>query len=166
MQPEDVKSYITHYKESVVRSLHLKNEIEEYKLLLERIDKVKVADLISITQRWDIMPHGSDVGDPTGQAAERIIDGDKSIYVKQVERVILAKEEELRKRSSMISYVNAWLQILSEREKYVIQARCIDGILWGEVEEGFYQRFGLRYSQQGLKRIRNRGLEKICEIAK
>ena len=166
MHPEDVKHYIKHYKECVVRCLHLKTEIDELKTILERIDKAKVADLISITQKWDIMPHGTGVGDPTGTAAEKICDGDRTLYAKQIEKEIENKKEELQKRTAMISYVDAWLQILSEREKFVIQSRCIDGILWGEVEEGFFQTFGLRYSQQGLKRILNRGIEKICAIAK
>lgn len=166
MQPEDVKWYIMHYKESVVRTLHLKNEIHELTSLLKRVENAKIADLISITQNWDIMPHGTDIGDPTGHAAERIADGDKPYYIQQIQMEIQNKEEELQKRSSIISYVDTWLQILNEREKYVIQGRYIDGTVWAELKDGFQEKFGVRYSQTGLIRIRNRGLEKICEIAK
>ena len=166
MQPEDVKLYIEHYKEYVVRVKHLKNEIKDLRLTLERIKIAKVADLVNITQKWSVMPHGTNVGDPTGQAAEKIIDGEKSQELKQLEWEIQGKEEEMREKTMMIKYVNAWLQILNERENFVIQSKCIDGFSWDEIVDKYQKKFDVRYSPNGLKKIRNRALSKICKIAK
>ena len=166
MQPDDVLCCIEQYKECSARCAFLEREINDLEIDLERLKRSQLEDGISITQKWNGMPHGSGTGDPTGQLAQKIADGVKPEYILDLEREIEKKREEYRKKSSMVVYVDSWLRCLSERERYVITAQCIRGAYWRDVVTGYRDKFGETYSPQGLKKIRMRALHKIYEIAK
>ena len=165
MQPEEVKRYIDEYRENAARCAYLEREIKDLEILLERMKNNQIADSISITQKWSAAPHGSGVGDPTGQVALRHADGFTPDYIIDLENEIAQKREEYRLKSSGVIYVDSWLKCLSERERYVIESQCIRGAFWRDIVTGFKEKFGDIYSPQGLKKIRTRAMNKIYKIA-
>ena len=103
MEPNEVRYCLDHYRESVARSAFLKTEIENLEKRIRQMRDTMVENSISITQKWTGMPHGSEVGDPTGGLAQRIADGDTPEMRK--------KQEEYSRRTTMMAYVESWLHV-------------------------------------------------------
>ena len=166
MQPDEVRSCIEKYRDCAARCAFLEREIKDLEIRLTHLLETQVEDAISITQQLTGMPHATGVGDPTGKLAQKMADGFKPDYIRELEHEIAEKKEELRTKSSVVIYVDSWMKCLSERERYVIMRQCIDGAYWRDVVAGFQEKFGDVYSPQGLKKIRTRAMNKIYEIAK
>lgn len=166
MEPNEVRYCLDHYRESVARSAFLKTEIENLEKRIRQMRDTMVENSISITQKWTGMPHGSEVGDPTGGLAQRIADGDTPEYMREMEAEMRKKQEEYSRRTTMMAYVESWLHVLNERERYVVKTQWLGGSTWRELISGFQEQFGDEYSLQGLRKIRDRAFKKICEIAK
>jgi hypothetical protein len=84
----------------------------------------------------------------------------------ETEAEMRKKQEEYSRRTTMMAYVESWLHVLNERERYVVKTQWLGGTTWRELISGFQEQFGDEYSLQGLRKIRDRAFKKICEIAK
>ncbi len=166
MEPNEVRYCLDHYRESVARSAFLKTETENLAKMIRQMKDTLVENSVSITQKWSEMPHGCEVGDPTARLAQRIADGDTPEYLREMEAEMRKKLEEYSRRTTMIAYVESWLHVLNERERYVVKTQWLEGSTWRELISGFQEQFGDIYSLQGLRKIRNRAFTKICEIAR
>ena len=166
MEPNEVRYCLDHYRESVARSAFLKTETENLAKMIRQMKDTLVENSVSITQKWSEMPHGCEVGDPTARLAQRIADGDTPEYLREMEAEMRKKLEEYSRRTTMIAYVESWLHVLNERERYVVKTQWLEGNTWRELISGFQEQFGDIYSLQGLRKIRNRAFTKICEIAR
>ncbi len=166
MQPEDVKKCISSYRACSARCAYLEQEIVSLKGFCERLKNSSVEDAISITQKWSAMPHASGVSDPTGDLARKFADGYIPDYILEIEREIAVLEDEYKSKNTVIVYVESWLKALNDRELFVVKSQCINGMFWREVIYGFKEKFGEFYTQQGLKKLRDRAMMKIYEIAK
>ena len=67
MQREAVDQCLANYREYSARCSFLEHEIEELKLLAEKLRNSAVADAITITAQMTGMPHGTEITDPTGK---------------------------------------------------------------------------------------------------
>ena len=106
-------------------------------------------------------------GRQTCQQASLCVHSDVSAGLpKTMEAEMRKKQEEYSRRTTMMAYVESWLHVLNERERYVVKTQWLGGSTWRELISGFQEQFGDIYSLQGLRKIRNRAFKKICEIAK
>ena len=165
MKPDEVKNCLRQYRECTARCGFLKMEVEELQALAARLKSSEIEDSISITQKWSVLPHGSSVGDPTASLAQRIADGETPEHLKTLEREIAGRQEEYRKNAAVVTYVDSWMRVLNERERFVVNEHSLKGEFWRGVVNEFQNRFGEIYSVQGLKKIHARAIEKICRIA-
>lgn len=166
MQPEMVDQCLQNYKEFSARCSFLEQEIHELKLLAERLQSSAVSDAVKITQVISDMPHGTDISDPTGRLAIRFADGYVPDYVREIEKDIRALENEYRIKHPPTVFVEAWLKVLNKRERFVIENKTIGGMFWRELITEYAKEFGEEYSRQGLKKIRDKAMEKIYNVAK
>ncbi|MBQ9009535.1 MAG: hypothetical protein IJ088_09425 [Clostridia bacterium] len=166
MEPKEVNACLAHYRENVARCAFLKTEIGKLEKIAGEIRSQEIENSVSVTQKWSQVPHGSDPGDPTGQLAQRMADGISPAFLQEIEAEIAGKRAEYGNRSTLVAYVDAWLLVLSERERFVVERECMDGTSWREVAAGFQDRYGELYSVPGLRKNADRAVRKIVEIAR
>lgn len=165
MLPEQVDEMLGKYRLCVGKSRHLEIEI---KILSERIgslEKTSIQDAAAPRITLDGMPHGYDTGDPTGRIAIRFADGYKPQYIIDSESDLRELIEQKSAADSVILFVDSWLGSLDERERFVIEGKMIDAKSWREIGDELLSRYGVPYSKAGIKKIRDRALEKIYLIA-
>lgn len=167
MTVEQVNLILKGYRFDVGRCGHL--EVE-----LHHLEKGLAAELALITEGAaslqspviSDMPHGTGISNPTERIGMLVADGWKPEVVKQMEKDIQLLNAEYQTRMRNVKYVDSWLSGLPERERWMIEQQVIDGVFWRDLTALFRIRFGADCSKDTLKRIRERGLMKVYEMAR
>lgn len=165
MQKESVDLMLGNYREYTARCEFLEQEIRELERIAADLRRTMITDALSGSQNLSGMPHGTSVSSPTERIAIKFADGYVPDYIVDIEKEIASKKDELCRKTPTVVFVTAWLKGLSEKERFVIESKTIGGAFWRELIYAYQQRFGEVYSKQGLKKIRDRALEKIYRIA-
>ncbi len=166
MRKESVDLMLGNYRKYAARCEFLEQEIQVLERIAAGLRQTMIADALSGSQNLSGMPHGTAVGNPVERIAIKFADGYVPDYIVDIEKEIQRKKEELRRKTPTVVFVTAWLKGLSEKERFVIENKTLGGAFWREMIDAYHQRFGEVYSKQGLKKIRDRALEKIYQIAK
>lgn len=153
------------YRENLARKQHLECIIPELEKELVRMNREIVDDEVHITQVFSDMPRGGNTSDPTAKVAMLLASGYKPERFSDMENEIAERKAELESKRITVILVQAWLEGLNPREKFVIIRKMIDGALWRNVQTDFQIEFGEYYSKDGLKRVTKRALAKIYAIA-
>lgn len=166
MMPEKAYTMLKSYKEYLGRCEYLKLLIDDLKTDAE-LWSAHATDELPIMggQNLDGMPRGNAVGNPTERLGILLADGYKPAALAELEQKIADYELELRMKSIAVHFVDAWLSGLTEKERTIVKMQVIDQSCWREVVAAYKEKFGDEYSKEGLKRIRDRALEKIYIMA-
>lgn len=164
MQKEAVKQMLQSYREDKARCQYLENEIPQLEHMADVLKTEMVDDAVSITQVISDMPRGTSISDPTGRLGALFAAGYTPDHIKQVEQQIRVKRRELKSKLITVTFVDSALTGLTDRERFVVRSKYIDGMFWREIGEAFEQRFSLPYGRTSLKRISEEALTKICRI--
>ena len=73
--------------------------------------------------------------------------------------------QEHEQRYFTVLFVSAWLNGLPERERWIVEHQVIDGEYWKEVVCKFKTAFQEETSKDSLKRLKQRAMEKIYQMA-
>lgn len=166
MLPEKADQMLRDYKVFLGRCKYLSALIPELKAEAAALRDNAVNDLISVSsQNLDGMPHGTSVGNPTERIAIILADGYTSEGVIELEKQITAYEAELRDKLITVRFVEAWLDGLSEKERWIVHRQVIEGAYWREIVHEYRTKYSEEYTKDGLKRIRDAALEKIHRMA-
>lgn len=154
------------YRFEVGRCGHLENEIESLK---KQID-CEVAGLASDlsgpgAQVITDMPRGTTVGNPTEKIGLMLASGWVSDEVREMQAKLGEYEREYAERHKTVEYVDKWLAGLPERERWMVEMQIIDGVIWREIIANYTEKFGEYRSKDTLKRIRDRALDMIIDMA-
>ena len=163
--PEQVDEMLEKYRLCVGKSKHLKIEIDILTMRIGELKSSALGDAALTCQQYDDMPHGSETGDPTGRVAIRFADGYKPQYIIDNENDLRELIEQKAAADATVLFVESWLQSLEERERFIVEGKMVDKKSWREIIDGFQARYGIIYSKAGVKRIKERALEKIYLIA-
>lgn len=165
MTRDKVDELLKAYRMDVGRCGHLRAEIGQLEKDIKRAAAAIGEDLTSIkSPQITDMPHGTGVGNPTERMGMMLASGWVSSDVKELERELADKRQEYEQRYFTVVFVSAWLEGLSERERWIIEHQVIDGEFWREVIAKFGREFE-EVSKDTLKRLRQRALEKIYLMA-
>ena len=74
-------------------------------------------------------------------------------------------QEEYAERKKTVDYVGAWLEGLPERERWMVETQIMDGVVWREVVLQYQEKYGEYRSKDTLKRIRDKALDLIYDMA-
>ena len=165
MLPARVDEMLKSYRESIGRCGHLEYEIKERQNTIESLRKTIVEDSVLAGQPMSGMPRSGKISDPTGQIGSAAADGCMTEEMKELQKEINALEAELRIKKIVVHFVDAWLDGLNEKERWIIEKQVIDGAYWREVIFSYKTKFGEEYSKDGLKRIKKNAMNKIYRIA-
>lgn len=164
MQKEAVKQMLQSYREDKARCQYLENEIPQLEHMADVLKTEMVDDAVNITQVISDMPRGTSVSDPTGRLGALFAAGYTPDHIRQVEAQIRAKRRELASRQITVVLVDSAMGGLTDRERFVVKSKYIDGMFWREIGEAYEKKFSLPYGKTSLKRISDDALDKICRI--
>lgn len=167
MTEKRVRELINTHMQTVGRVGHLAAEIER----LEREYSRTRADLIDAqagphAQVITGMPHGGGISNPTEQLGISVADGYESEDLKRIRRVIGKTLQMYEDALSNRAYVQAWLDGLSDRERFVVEHKRIQHEYWHEVQDDYAEQFGVDLTIQTLQRYDRMGMRKIIRMAK
>ena len=167
MVPEKVDQLLKDHKMTVGRHKYLVSMIDELKCQAEEWSKNIAEDIVTLgNQSIDGMPHGTTVGNPTERFGIMLASGFTPAGLKELEHEIRQLEKEAHEKAVSIKIVEAWLDGLTEKERWIVEKQLIDGMYWREVVSEYHRRYGEEYSKEGLKRIRDSAVSKIHKMAR
>ena len=166
MELERIEEMLKTYRFEVGRCGHLENEIEATKRQIEKARAGLAGDLAGPgAQVITDMPRGTTVGNPTEKLGMMLASGYKSEEIRELESKLGELIAEYTERRKTVDYVSSWLSGLPERERWMIEMQVVDGVIWREIITKYTERFGEYRSKDTLKRIRDRAMEMIIDMA-
>lgn len=136
------------------------------RMKIEKMRDELIEDSVQITPVLSGMPGGQEgMSDPTGLLAQRLAGGYKSEHIKQAEDELKLMEDEFSQKMITVSFVNAWMRGLNNKERFVMEQKTIGGLSWRQLVFAFNREFGDLYSQEGLKSLRRSAMEKVYRMA-
>lgn len=164
MQREAVKQMLQNYREDKARCQYLENEIPQLEKMADALRSEMIDDAVSITQVISDMPRGTSVSDPTGKLGALFAAGYTPEHIRQVETQIRAKKRELANKLITVTLVDSAMGGLTDRERFIIQGKFIDGMFWRELIEAYKGTFAMLYSKTALRNLSDTALDKMCRI--
>lgn len=166
MTLERIEEMLKTYRFEVGRCGHLENEIASTKRAIEAAKAGLAGDLAGPgAQVITDMPRGTTVGNPTEKLGMMLAAGYKSEEIMELESKLGELIAEYTERRKTVDYVTSWLNGLPERERWMIEMQVIDGVIWREILMKYPERFGEYRSKDTLKRIRDKALDMIIDMA-
>ena len=166
MRAETVDRMLTDYRRCAARRDFLRVEITRAEEEMKRAEERLVEENVLPGRGLDVPP-GTGVGDPTARMAVRCLSGYRPAYMQEMAGDIRRLKDEMGECDWVCRAVNAWRGALSDRERLVIDRHVIGGESYNEVLEAFAKEYpGTAVtSRDGLRRIKNRAMEKVYEAA-
>ena len=116
-------------------------------------------------QQLSGMPHGTTVGNPTEKLGIMLASGWVPDDILEMQAELKETRQEHEQRYFTVLFVSAWLNGLPERERWIVEHQVIDGEYWKEVVCKFKTAFQEETSKDSLKRLKQRAMEKIYQMA-
>ena len=166
MRADTVDRMLTDYRRCAARRDFLQVEITRAEEEMKRAEERLVEENVLPGRGLDVPP-GTGVGDPTARMAVRFLSGYRPAYMQEMAGDIRRLKDEMGECDWVCRAVNAWRGALSDRERLVIDRHVIGGESYNEVLEAFAKEYpGTAVtSRDGLRRIKNRAMEKVYEAA-
>ena len=166
MTIDRIEEMLKSYRFEVGRCGHLEQDIEQIKRDIGKAKACLVSDLVGPgAQVITDMPRGTTVGNPTEKYGLMLAGGWESDEIKELEAKLGEMEAEYSERRKTVDYVDKWLSGLPERERWMIETQYIDGVIWREIVVQYQEKYGEYRSKDTLKRIRDKALDLICDMA-
>ena len=166
MRTEKVDEMLKTYRFDVGRCGHLETEIRklERAIAFHKGQLAEDAQAVNSQQISD-MPRGTALGNPTERIGLMLASGWTPDYIREMEGELSALKSEYEERYFTVLFVSSWLKGLTERERWIIEHQIIDGEYWKDVIAGYRTEFSEDSSKDSLKRLKQRALGKIYEMA-
>ena len=165
MKPEIVNEMLSEYLVRSARCEFLECELKMLRGLLEEAKDDMVNDEVSLSQQLTGMPHGTMISDPTGRLGIKIACGYESWRVKDIKAEIENRQSEYESLKYSVSFVQAWLKCLTDKERLLVELKHIQKLSWDEIINKYQREYGQRYGRSGMKIQVAKALEKIYKIA-
>lgn len=165
MTRERADAMLTGYREDNARAEYLATEIGALTRLRDALKSHIVEAEISITAPMTGMPHGGKISDPTARLGDMLADGITPQSLRDLTDEISQLGNEREWRMYNVSCVNAWLDGLTDRERFVVEHKITGGETWRETIVAYNDVYGIMYSKQGLKNVLTGAMLKVYRIA-
>lgn len=166
MTYERIEEMLRTYRNEVGRCGHLEAEIRELEAEIRR-ERAMLAEEVASPHAQVItdMPRGTGVGNPTEKFGMLLASGWEPDEIREKVAKLAELREEIAERGKTVEYVNRWMSGLPERERWVITKQMLDGVVWRDVVKQYQEQFGEYRSKDTIKRIRDRALDLIYDMA-
>ncbi len=109
------------------------------------------------------MPHGTTVGNPTEQAALAMIEDAPGEMLLKAQ--IAEADMQITELTERCAIVEAWMRMLNDREKYVVENRVVKRLPWAYVRRGYAGMFGIDLAERQLSTLEKSAFGLICKAA-
>lgn len=166
MLPEHAENMLYSYRSNIGRCKYLRTLQQKLERELEVGRVLAAEDLVTCSgQAMDGMPRGTTVGTPTERMGLLLASGYEPAYLREVKDELASCAEELNRREREIMYVEAWLDGLTEKERWVIERVYFDRLTYAELTPRYIEIYGQWRSNDSLRRIKRRAKAKIFAMA-
>lgn len=166
MTHEKVDELLKAYRFEVGRCGHLETEIAQLqKAIASSLENLAEDASALRPQQISDMPHGTTVGSPTERIAIMLASGWIPDYLKDMQKELAELQKEYDSRCFTVLFVSSWLKGLTERERWIVEHQIIDGEYWKDVVRKYRDTFCEETSKDSLKRLKQRALDKIYQMA-
>ena len=166
MMPERVDEMLAAYKECVGRCKYLKLQIELYTSDIERLKREAAENLAYASGNGEQgMPRGSSVGNPTERMGIMLASGYEPPELTEKKSAMIAMQEEHREKMLVVHFVEAWLEGLTEKERWMITGKVFEGKTYRELIFDYRNRYGENCSRDKLRELRKAAMKKIYDMA-
>ena len=157
-----VEDLLRAYKSNQCRIKQLQAKAEALTAQIEYETAQHYAAQTLGAQQYDCMPRGTATTDPTAtnacMRADLVLPSE--IHAMQRERQRL--EVTIANIQVSVTYVDAWLESLNERDRYIVRQKTVEGVSWRDLEVEFEEEWGYHFSNSTMRRTY---YERIREIA-
>ena len=166
MTPKEVDKLLKEYRTHLGRCKHLEVLIPVLEAEIERMKKNLVEETVSLKGALpDGIPHVTSLSNPTQALGILIASGFQPEHLVARESELKAAREEYSVKLLCINFVNAWLQGLSSRERWVIEKHVIDSLTWNEVIIEYEYTFRESRTKRSLQITKKLAMKKIYDYA-
>ena len=165
MLPKRAEQMLRDYKKRVGRCGFLRKTIAEAEADIAMWEKHLADDMVGGAQNLDGMPHGTTVGNPTERIALKLATGYEPDDLKEARLRLEQMRAELREKEMEVVFVEAWLDGLTDRERWLIERIYFQGYTFNEAAKAYGDAFGIYMSRDGIRRMKRRCVDKIAEMA-
>ena len=166
MTHEKVDEMLRAYREIVGRCGYLEVEINRLEKAVKQELTAFEGDVTSIkSPDLSGLPHGTMIGSQTERLAIILASGIIPDEIREMQKMLEKAQKEYEQKHYTVLCVDAWLNGLQERERWLIEHQVIDGEFWKNVINDFNDFFGDELSKDSLKRLKQRALTKIYIMA-
>ncbi len=166
MRPERAEEMLHEYKGCVGRCGYLKKAISEAEEDIQAWERSVASDLVnSGGVNMDGMPHGTAVGKPTERMALILAAGYVPEDLREAKKRLTEMLQELREKEMVVVFVEAWLNGLTEREKWLIEQLYFEQQTYAYIISTLRSKHGVNTSKDGVRRMKKAALEKIFRMA-
>lgn len=167
MLPETIEQMLKNYRPYVGRVEYLKKAVEAAEKEIKAWKAELAEDMAwSSGQKMDGMPRGTTVGHPTERIALMLATGYMPEDLKAAEESLNAMNSEINEDMLTIVFVEAWVQGLSQKDRWIIERYYFEGSTYNEIADAYDDQFGVAISREGIRRMRRDAFNKICDMAK
>lgn len=161
MNRDQVEAMISEYKANVGRCAHLDIQIKEQEQALRRALSTMIENEIMPGTGLDRMPHGNNVNRQVEEIACRYADGYLPQEIIDMQSRLTALQTDRESYGNQVSYVDAWLSALNDKQCWIIRHQMIEQDSWRETVIGYRTQFGEDISKNTIKRMKDRAIDVI-----
>lgn len=167
MTKTEVLEMLEGYRCAVGRCGHLEVEIKETIKYIQDAMNNRAEDAAAPhAQQISGMPRGSGVGNPTEQIGIMLASKYVPDYIRNMEAHLKELQAEHDERARTVSYVEKWLEGLTEKEHWIISHKIIDGDPWRVCLHDYEKQYGEAVSKDTLRRMKRLALGSIFRSAR
>ena len=166
MMPARVDEMLAAYKECVGRCKYLELQIKLYNSDIISLEREAVKNLAYASGNGEQgMPRGSSVGNPTERMGIMLASGYEQPELKEKRNELNEMMDEYREKMLVVHFVGAWLEGLTEKERWMITGKTFEGKTYRELIVDYRSRYGENCSRDKLRELRKAAMKKIYDMA-
>ena len=167
MLPERAERMLKEYRTHLGRSGYLRRAIAEAEADIERRKSHLAEDLATNGGKApDGMPRGTAVGNPTERMALILAsDGYMPDDLLEAEERVRQLRSELKRHELEIAFVEAWLDGLTSKERWIIEEVYFEGCTYNEVARMYATQYGILMNRDSIRRMKKAAVRKIARMA-
>lgn len=162
---KEIDRHISEYQKNLSRISFLEKRKADLENQLKQAESEMEEDSLRLTAMIDGQPHGSSISKPTESIAVDLVSGKVTWRVSQIQAEIQRVESELSRLVSEVGYVDAWMIVLTEKERIAFKLRLLQKESLPETIRLFGNAVGIYYSLNGMRQLVRKALEKIHGVA-
>lgn len=164
MNRTEIIDLLSTYKVNKARAQYLDQKCLSQQEYIERLRQTALQDSIHITQNLFHTPSGNDHSSPVENLAINVADGHLPSYIIEEYHQLSQMQLEAREAWRKVKVADCLLDALTDKERYVIEGKYVNDIPFTHLEKKGEQQFGYYISIEGIRKIRNSALIKLCQV--